>query len=84
MYSSIRIISLNIDIVRLGSEYIPHVKKGKFGKMHKPHAPTDTKNRNSEDRHIRNNKNNGNPIMMVANTKMELSELPESPKIETS
>ena len=43
--------------------------------MHKPHAPTNTKNRKSEDSHIGNNKNNGNPIMMVANTKMELSEL---------
>ena len=49
VYSSIRIISINIDIVGLGSEYIPHVKTGKLGKMHKPHAPTDTKNRKSED-----------------------------------
>ena len=73
MYSSIRIISINIDIVGPGSKYIPHVKMGKFSKMYTPHTPTNTKNRKSEDSHIGNNKNNGNPIMMVANTKMEAS-----------
>ena len=71
---SIRIISKNINIVGPGSEYIPHVKTGKFSKVNKTHAPTDTKNRKSENSHICNNKNNGNSIMMVANTKMELSE----------
>ena len=75
VYSNIRIMTIDINIVGPGSEYIPHVKTVKFSKMNKTHAPTNTKNRKSENSHICNYKNDGNSRMMVANTKMELSEL---------